>query len=171
MSPTEQPAPQAVRAATPEEQEAIDAAWVAVRQRDPEEFDRLYPAIAALAAALTPDFRLIAPEVYFGVLYWLTRHSDFGVGPDGKIVPVGNQQRHEQLAQSMVELRRHHPDFEKLEPITLTIMKAVNPIWGRIKPEEFLESAFWAAKYSSFTAPFRELIEFRTAPPVTDRRM
>jgi hypothetical protein len=158
-----------IRTVTPEQQEEINAAFDLVRERNPEEFDRLRPAINALAAALTPDSRLISAETFFSLLFWLARHSDFGADADGRIVPVQNAQRLEGLAASMNELSQQYPDFSSLQRVTEFVATSMNPIWGRITPGEFLEVAYLAAKHSSFAAPVRDWIDFEAAPVPSTR--
>lgn len=160
-----------IRSATAEEKEALDAAFDAVRDRDVQEFDRLRPYIVALATALTPDSRLISAETFFSLLFWVARHSDFGVDADGRIVPVPNALRLEGLAASVNELLQRYPDFNSLAQATETVAKAMNPIWGRITPGEFLEIAYLAAKHSSFAGPLRDRIAFESAPPVSQHEM
>ncbi len=131
-----------IRSATAEEQAALDAAFDAVRDRDPQEFDRL-----------------------------LSRHSGFGADAEGRIVPVEDALSHEILTASVNELRKRYVDFDQLQSAALTVAKAMCPIWGRITPAEFLEVAYLAVKYSAFAAPVRERIDFEAAPPVSQHQM
>ena len=77
-----------------------------------------------------------------------------------QVAPAPTPQQ-QALSAAFDAARARHADFDLLQPITDTVVRALYPEglypdWSKIRAEEFVEILYVAAKYAYFTAEARE---------------